>query len=105
MEAFLLKNNAQLWNNGEIDMLNRTKKTRAAKNWHSKAMLVDPRKTKLTIISSEPYSLIETACNLGEMDVSVMVDTETSNVDDFDENLGTPDEIPGTAVSFVLVDV
>ena len=29
------------------------KKPEAVKNWHSKAMLIDPRKTKLTIINLE----------------------------------------------------
>jgi len=31
----------------------RTKKGQATKKWHAKAMLIDPRKTKLTIIGSE----------------------------------------------------
>jgi len=29
------------------------RKSKATKNWHSKAMLIDPRKTRLTIISLE----------------------------------------------------
>ena len=29
-----------------------TKKTQATKNWHSKAMLIDPKKTRLTIITA-----------------------------------------------------
>ena len=29
------------------------KKSKSVKNWHSKAMLIDPRKTKLTIINLE----------------------------------------------------
>jgi hypothetical protein len=29
-----------------------TKKRQATKNWHTKAMLIDPKKTKLTIITA-----------------------------------------------------
>jgi hypothetical protein len=29
------------------------KRCAAVKNWHSKAMLIDPRKTRLTIINNE----------------------------------------------------
>jgi len=38
----------------------RAKKGQATEKWHAKAMLVDPRKTKLTIIGSETdYALLE----------------------------------------------
>ena len=38
----------------------RAKKGQAAKKWHAKAMLIDPRKTKLTIIGLETdYALLE----------------------------------------------
>jgi hypothetical protein len=38
----------------------KTKKGQATKKWHAKAMLIDPRKTKLTIISQETdYALLE----------------------------------------------
>jgi len=38
----------------------RAKKGQATKKWHAKAMLIDPKKTKLTIIGSETdYALLE----------------------------------------------
>ena len=35
------------------------KKTKALGIWHSKAMLVDPKKTKITIVGSETADLFE----------------------------------------------
>ena len=50
----LIKKDAPLQNNGETDMLRLLrKKPQGVKNWHSKAMLIDPRKTKITIINIE----------------------------------------------------
>ena len=38
----------------------KTKKGQATKKWHAKAMLIDPRKTKLTIVGLETdYGLLE----------------------------------------------
>jgi len=54
MGARLLKQTAQLVWNRETDMFRLTpKKCQATKKWHSKAMLIDPRKTRLTIINLE----------------------------------------------------
>jgi len=63
MRARLLKRNSltpkqQGENQGMFSF--RAKKGQAAKKWHAKAMLIDPRKTKLTIIGSETdYALLE----------------------------------------------
>jgi len=56
-----------------------TKKSNASKNWHAKAMLVDPRKTKITIINNNDFS-------------------------DLSEDIEAESEISGTPVSFVEID-
>jgi hypothetical protein len=43
----------------------KTKKTNAVKRWHSKAMLVDPKTTKITIIWAEMPETNQTEENLG----------------------------------------
>ena len=53
MRTCLIKNNTLPLDKGETDMFQLfQKKSKVLKNWHSKAMLIDPRKTKLTIICS-----------------------------------------------------
>ncbi len=44
----------------------RNKKGNAPKNWHLKAMIVDPKKTKITIINSdELFDLIDNVGTVG----------------------------------------
>ena len=38
------------------------KKGQATKKWHTKAMLIDPRKTKLTIIYTETVDAMPEQC-------------------------------------------
>jgi len=41
------------------------KKSKSVKNWHSKAMLIDPRKTKLTIVNIQTLECQEKLeCNV-----------------------------------------
>lgn len=71
------------------------KKPKVIANWHSRALLIDPRKTKLTIISSETSSLIGSPSISGATGVPVTVNPEASKNDDFEENIEPIDEIPG----------
>jgi hypothetical protein len=49
-----IKANCPLVWNRETDMFRLTpKKCKATKKWHSRAMLIDPRKTRLTIVNLE----------------------------------------------------
>jgi len=56
MEARLLKQNSlHLNQQGENQNMFgfRAKRGQATKKWHAKAMLIDPKKTRLTIVGSE----------------------------------------------------
>ena len=84
-------------------MFSRTKRTGAAKKWHSKAMLVDPRKTKLTIINGERSDLAEAAFEKSTVAASTEFNIGAIVSCDFPDNSEIAAEIFGTPVSFVLV--
>jgi hypothetical protein len=48
--SLLGKNPTHETKDSNMFRLRKQKITKASKNWHSKAMLIDPKKTKLTII-------------------------------------------------------
>ncbi len=85
-------------------MFSRTKRPGAAKKWHSKAMLVDPRKTKLTIINGERPDLAETAFEKSPVTASAELNVNAPVSCDFPNNSEIATEIFGTSVSFVLVE-
>ncbi len=84
-------------------MFSRTKRT-AARNWHAKAMLVDPRKTSITIINGERSDLVEIAFEKSQVTASVELNVDAPVSSDFSSNSEIAAEILGTPVSFVLVD-
>jgi len=81
-----------------------TKKSNASKNWHAKAMMVDPRKTKIIILDSQAAKSVETFCNIGTTNAPIIINSEGSIADDFAENTELLNEVFGTAVSAVLVE-
>ncbi|HEX9261798.1 MAG TPA: hypothetical protein VF893_04650 [Candidatus Bathyarchaeia archaeon] len=85
-------------------MFNRTKKYKAAINWHSRAMLVDPRKTRLTIINGERPELPEGSFMKETIDAPATFNIAALLGDDFSEHTEIMDEDFGTPVSFMLVD-
>ncbi len=84
-------------------MFSRTKRT-ATKKWHEKAMLVDPRKTKLTIINGERSDLVEIAFEKSKVAASGELNVDAPVSSNFSANSEIAAEIFGTPVSFVLVD-
>ena len=84
-------------------MFNRTKSKKAVGKWHAKAMLVDPRKTKLTIINGERSDLAETAFEKSTVTASTEFNVGGLVSCDFPDNSEIAAEMFGTPVSFVLV--
>ncbi len=80
----------------------RTRKNRIVKKWHSRAILIDPGKTKITILNSHLKDSVEIKSNTGITSIQAIISIEEQN-DILMENSDI-DELFGTPVSFVLVD-
>jgi hypothetical protein len=78
----------------------KTKKKSSVDRWHSKAMLVDPKTTKITIIWAEVPETNQTEENLGikpsNHDAAYLKAIESSNARSAVENLETADPNVGT---------
>ena len=72
------------------------KKTKALGIWHSKAMLVDPKKTKITIVGSETADLFEDRRNPNAVFVLDTVGTEDASEYESAEYLAILAEVFGT---------
>ncbi len=85
-------------------MFSRPKRTGSVKKWHAKAMMVDPRKTKITIINGERSDLAETAFEKSPIAASAELNVYASVSCDFPDDSQVAAEIFGTQVSFTLVE-
>lgn len=86
----------------------KTKRGKSLKNWHSKAWMVDPKKTKIVIVSAGASTVVE-GSERGFNDEFfetpvVVIDNDGFNIDDNGDSKGFSDEISAVRVSFVLGD-
>ncbi len=85
-------------------MFNHPKKMKAAKKWRSRAMLVDIRKIKLTIIQGETANIIENKSEEVPTNPSITNISNSSSEDEFEDNEAILAEVFGTPVSIESVD-
>ncbi len=85
-------------------MFSRTKRTGSVKKWHAKAMLVDPRKTKITIINGQRSDLAVPASEESPVSASAEPNVEAIVSCDFPDGSEVAAEIFGIPVSFTLVE-
>jgi len=82
----------------------RPKKNKSVEKWHSRARLIDLKRTKVTIIGREATNPAENTYNMDTARNLCMVDTDSSTIDYFADNQAIIDEILGVTVTFVSVD-
>ena len=80
------------------------KRELTVRNWHSRALLINLKKTKISIVGSETASPIEYAQSTGTTSIPYMTNNEGSDIDYFADNQTIIDAIFGATVSFVPVD-
>ena len=81
----------------------RSKRSKTVTKWHSKAMLIDPKKTRITIVGSDADEF-ENRYNMDTRFVTGTTGNKDSSAHNSAENLAIISEIFGTEVTFVLVD-
>lgn len=79
------------------------KRSRTVKEWHSRAMLVDPKKTRIMIVTNDKEAF-ENRYYTDATFVTGIAGNNDSGEDKSAENLAMISEIFGTEVSFVPVD-
>ena len=80
------------------------KKNKSVEKWHSRARLIDLKRTRITIIGREAANPAENTYSMDTARNLCIVDTESSTIDYFADNQAIMNEIFGVTVSFVTVD-
>lgn len=81
----------------------RKKKSKSIGNWHGRAMLIDLKKTRITILGRD-HNSVENKFDVDRRFKTNFPGTQESKVDTAAENMEVICEIFGTEVSFELVE-